>query len=122
MAAESKGSGGLFIGTRDLSSYRGPPQIQSAPWSMADAARVGKMALNRNSVIGDRYNGPSNWGNAPNWTQALRENHISEKYFNGIDNHTVYYYSDTWVLFSKDQRDYWSSQGIDTSMEADLTP
>jgi hypothetical protein len=86
---------------------------------MENIPNFGHTAFHPISLIWNMDYGPSVWGNSTPWRDILRDDkyRIPEGEVNGIRPSTVYYYFDTWIVFSVGQRTYWNNQSVSTAMD-----
>jgi hypothetical protein len=78
-------------------------------------SHLGGTTMDPPLLVGDRWNGPSKWGNIPAWGQRLQQG-VDEHHINGTAPTTVYYYVGSAIYFSINQQKYWYALGVDMTM------
>lgn len=81
-----------------------------------NAGVLGNMALNPESLVQDRYNAPSEWGNNDLLSNYLQQyTDFSPDRIHGLDPQTVVFYTGSTIVYSLNQWNYWT--GIIPGME-----
>jgi RHS repeat-associated protein len=116
IAAQSQLSGGLFASANNMTGYSGPPGLGGNSSTITKAAELGAIALNPFNVIPA---GPNSWGNSTSWSYAAQKvYYVSMDEVNGTALNTIYYYYESFIVFSVNQRNYWGQiLNVDTSMD-----
>ena len=107
----SQGKGGLFSGPGYTES-----RFEDKIKARDIISVLGNKGLDINSVVGDRNNGPSNWGNVTDWGRTLPKYNIPDRNINGTAPSTVYFYDNNAIYFSINQKNYWAALGVDMAM------
>jgi hypothetical protein len=123
MAAYSQGQGKLFDGpnstgikmfAKNNPGLGGEAEVRSLVFSLGAHAR------NSTRVVGDRYNGPSNWGNIKGADTLADPDqfHIPvAPAINGTAPNTIYYLNPNFIVYSINQRKYFEPLGVDFSFD-----
>jgi RHS repeat-associated protein len=81
-----------------------PPDVQ-----LQEYEQYGTLALSRQGLVGDPLGGPSQWGNRPEWVEAVQEAGYVQGRVYDSNPVGIYFYLDTFFIVSVEQRNFWKA-------------